>query len=87
MTPKVKFVLPTNLQKFSDQNSLVISSGSTILHAIENFQYPALTKVLMTSGKLNDFVVLFMNGRMIEDINADLSQDVEVQILIPVAGG
>ena len=89
----VKVRIPTPLQKLTNNQTEVESSGATVTELLEqlNRQYPGLKERLCDeSGKLRRFVNVFVNEEDIRFLQMDatpLKDGDEVSIIPAIAGG
>ncbi|NEP62145.1 MAG: MoaD/ThiS family protein [Symploca sp. SIO2G7] len=92
MTVTVKF--PTPLQKFTNNQKEITSSGSNITELLDSLESscPGLKKRLYNGDgdKLNRFLLFYVNDediRFLDGTNTPLKDGDEVSIISAVAGG
>ena len=77
-----------NLRKLAGITELQVTGAdlnAVISHMIE--QYPALDGVIMENGKIRAHFVIAINGNIVTDLNASLSNDYVIAVFPPFAGG
>ena len=86
-------VIPTPLRKFTNQQSKIEVSGSTLQEAISDltFQFPDLKKNLLDeNNKLRSFVNVFVQDEDIRNLQGELTPITEnntISIIPAIAGG
>lgn len=86
-------IIPTPLRKFTNQNSRVQVSGSSVQEAIGDLtlNFPDLKKNLLDeNGKLRSFVNVFVGEediRNLQNENTQLQPDSTISIIPAIAGG
>jgi molybdopterin converting factor small subunit len=84
--------LYSNLQRYSDNHSLVHAEGKKVGECINNLitQYPSLKSVLFNeSGNLNPevYISINLNSTHTEPLQRPLDPDDQVYIILIVSGG
>jgi len=85
--------IPTLLRKFTNGESEVKGSGSTIKELVDNLDksYPGIkNRLLDEEGKIRKFVNIYVNGedvRFLNDIDTKVNDSDEISIVPAVAGG
>lgn len=88
-----KVIIPTPLRKFTENQASLVSSGGTILEAIEDLavSYPDLKKHLFDEeGKFRNFVRIYLGDEDIKVLNNGATQVDEnsvISIIPAIAGG
>lgn len=85
-------LVPSSLRRYSDQQSRLVLSASTIEEALERFAARSndLRNHLFMGNKLRRFVVICKNGqdiRLLDGLATPIAANDEVQIIASVAGG
>ncbi|MBX7181314.1 MAG: MoaD/ThiS family protein [Bacteroidia bacterium] len=86
-------VIPTPLRKFTNQQSKIEVSGSTLQEAISDLtlQFPDLKKNLLDeNNKLRSFVNVFVQDEDIRNLQGELTPITEnntISIIPAIAGG
>lgn len=89
----VKVLVPTPLQKFTNNKATIDSSGGNIIELIDALEtsYPGIKeKICDESGKPRRFINFYVNSediRFMDNENTALSDGDEVSIVPAVAGG
>ncbi len=89
----VKVKIPTPLQKFTNNEKEVESTGSNLAELFDSLEssYPGIKgRLYKEEGQLNRFLNFFVNDediRFLDGLNTALSDGDEVTILGAVAGG
>ncbi|MGK7927400.1 MAG: MoaD/ThiS family protein [Spirulina sp.] len=89
----VKVLVPTPLQKFTNNEATIESSGGNITELIDALEtsFPGIKeKICDESGKPRRFINFYVNSediRFMENENTALSDGDEVSIVPAVAGG
>jgi len=85
--------IPTLLRKFTNGESEVKGSGSTINELVDNLDKscPGIkNRLLDEEGKIRKFVNIYVNGedvRFLNDIDTKVNDSDEISIVPAVAGG
>jgi len=93
ITMAVKVLIPTPLQKFTNEQATIDCSGTTIAELIESLEqaYPGIkSRICDNEGNPRRFLNLYVNSediRFLEGIDTGLSNGDEVSIVPAVAGG
>ena len=88
-----KVIIPTPLRKFTENQTSLISSGGTVLEALEDLtiSYPDLKKHLFDDeGKIRNFVRLYLGDEDIKALNNEATRVDEnsvISIIPAIAGG
>ena len=89
----VKVLIPTPLQKFTNEQATIDCSGTTNAELIESLEqaYPGIkSRICDNEGNPRRFLNLYVNSediRFLEGIDTGLSNGDEVSIVPAVAGG
>jgi sulfur-carrier protein len=84
--PKVK--LFANLRNLAGEKEASISGASVgaVLTELVS-RYPTLTEKLFLDGQIRPHVIITVNGHPISDFNTPVSEQDEISIFPPLAGG
>ncbi|MCW1834737.1 MAG: MoaD/ThiS family protein [Pantoea ananatis] len=86
----LKIMLPRQLLNFTDINGEYESNASTVQTALDELtdKYPFLKLQIFNSDRtLRNFVNVFVNEQMTEDLSEPVPPHSRVQIIVAVAGG
>jgi molybdopterin synthase sulfur carrier subunit len=89
----VKVLIPTPLQKLTNDQAVVECAGSNITELLESLEHncPGIkARLCDEQGKLRRFVNFYVNSediRFLENENTQLSDGDEVSIIPAIAGG
>ncbi|MGB3180871.1 MAG: MoaD/ThiS family protein [Cyclobacteriaceae bacterium] len=88
-----KLIIPTPLRKFTDNQSTLETSGSTVNDAMDQLAltYPDLKKQLFDEqGKLRNFIKVYVGDEDIKGLNngeTHVANDTVISIVPAIAGG
>jgi MoaD family protein len=84
--PLVK--LYANLRKLAGTKELFITGGTigAVLNELDN-RYPPVGDVILENGKLRQHIVVTLNGYNIIDLETPVTEQDNVAIFPPIAGG
>lgn len=88
-----KLIIPTPLRKFTENQSTLNSSSTTVSEAIKNLAdtYPDLKKHLFDdNGQIRNFVRIYVGDEDIKTLDNELTtlqEDSVVSIIPAIAGG
>ncbi|MCW1975598.1 UNVERIFIED_ORG: molybdopterin converting factor small subunit [Pantoea agglomerans] len=86
----LKIMLPRQLLNYTDINGEYESNASTVQTALDELteKYPFLKLQIFNSDRtLRNFVNVFVNEQMTEDLSEPVPPHSRVQIIVAVAGG
>lgn len=86
----IKILLPRQLMNYTDIEGEYESSATSLQSALDELTdaYPFLKIQLFNNDKtLRNFVNVFVNEQMTEDLSAPVPPHSRVQIIVAVAGG
>jgi molybdopterin converting factor small subunit len=84
-----------HLQPLSDSQGrpevgVSVPEGATVRHVMEHlcYQYPELAvHILENSGGITEYLIVFVNGQQVSDLDSVIDEHDEVLIIFPVGGG
>lgn len=86
----VKISIPRQLMSLTNLNSDFETNADTIRAALDNLvlTYPMLKTQIFNSNKnIRNFVNIFLDEQMVENIDAIIPKKSKIQVIVAVAGG
>jgi molybdopterin converting factor small subunit len=86
----VKLILPRQLMQYTTLTDDFVCPALTLGQALESLvqSYPMLKPQIFNNDKtVRNFVNIFVNNEMIEDLAMPVRENSRIQIIVAVAGG